>query len=92
MTDPNTAPIVVNPDQTMAQLGVALRYFVTGLGGYLVGKGWIDGELLQVIVAGLTALAPAVYAAYRSHQQKKALVTVAAAAPNTVAVVKGTEV
>lgn len=89
MTDPNTTPIVVNPDQTMAQLGVAVRYAVTLVGGYLVGKGWIDGDLLQVIAAALTALVPAAYAAYRSHQQKKALVTVAAAAPNTVAVVKG---
>jgi hypothetical protein len=89
MTDPDTTPIVVNPDQTTAQLGVAVRYAVTLVGGYLVGKGWIDGDLLQVIAAALTALVPAIYAAYRAHQQKKALVRITASAPDSVAVFKG---
>jgi len=87
MTDPNTNPIVVNPDQTMAQLGVAVRYATTLVGGYLVGKGWIDGDLVQVIATALTALVPAAYAVWRSHQQKKALVALATEAPNGI--VKG---
>lgn len=89
MTDPNGTPIVVNPDQTMAQLGVAVRYAITLVGGYLVGKGWIDGDLVQVIATALTALVPAAYAVWRSSQQKKALVKITQSASDDVAVIKG---
>lgn len=89
MTDPDTTPIVVNPDQTVAQLGVALRYALTMIGGYLVAKGWIGEDLVELIVAIATLIGPVAYAVYRSHQQKKALVRVAEAAPDTVAVIKG---
>lgn len=89
MTDPDTIPIVVNPDQTAAQLGVALRYALTLVGGYLVAKGWIGDDLLELITTLALTLGPVAYAAYRAHQQKKALVTVAQAAPNDVAIVKG---
>lgn len=89
MTDPTTTPIIVNPDQTAAQIGVALRYALTLVGGYLVAKGWIGDDLLELLTTLLLTLGPVAYAAYRSHQQKKALVTVATAAPDYVAVVKG---
>lgn len=90
MTDPNTSPIVVNPDQTAAQLGVAIRYALTAIGGYLVAKGWISGDLLEILVNAAVIVGPAAYAFYRSHQQKKALVTIAASASDDVAVIKGT--
>jgi hypothetical protein len=86
MTD--QTPIIVNTDQTAAQLGVALRYGLTTIGAYAIGKGWIDGDLLQLIVALATVIAPAAFAFYRSHQQKKQLVTIASAAPDSVAVVQ----
>jgi hypothetical protein len=57
--------------------------------GYFVAKGYVDGDFLQVLLAIATVLGPYAYAAYRSHQQKKALVRVANAAPDSVAVVKG---
>lgn len=88
MTDPNTTPIVVNPDQTLAQFGVALRYAIQTLGGYLAAKGYVDGDFVQVLIAIVTLLGPYAYAAYRSHQQKKALVKIATAAPDSVAIVK----
>lgn len=90
MTDPTT-PIVVNPDQTMAQFGVALRYAVQTLGGYFAAKGYIDGDLLQVLLAIGTLLGPYAYAAWRAHEQKKALVRIATAAPDSVAIVRGTD-
>ncbi|WP_375248321.1 hypothetical protein [Sphingomonas sp.] len=89
MTDPDTTPIVVNPDQTAAQLGVAIRYALTAIGGYLVAKGWISGDLLEVLVNAAVIVGPAAYASYRSDQQKKVLVTVASAAPDSVSVIKG---
>lgn len=89
MTDPDTNPIVVNPDQTMAQLGVAIRYALTAVGGYMVAKGWLEDDLLQIIVNVAVMLGPIAYAAWRSQQQKRALVKIAEYAPNDVAVVKG---
>ncbi|GGB15220.1 hypothetical protein GCM10011380_00800 [Sphingomonas metalli] len=88
MTDPNTTPIVVNTDQTAAQVGVMLRYATTAIGGYLVAKGWITGDFLELVLTLVTVFGPMAYAAWRSHQQKKALVTIAAAAPDDVAVLK----
>lgn len=88
MTDPNTRPIEVNPDNTAATLGIALRYAITTLGGYFVGKGWIDGDLVQVVSSVALVVAPAIYAWWRSNRQKQALVTLAEAAPDRVAVVK----
>ncbi len=89
MTDPNTAPIEVNPDQTLATLGIALRYAITTLGGYFVGKGYIEGDTVQVILSVALVLLPAIYAAWKSRQSKAALVTIASSAPDSVAVVKG---
>jgi hypothetical protein len=91
VTDPDTIPIVVNPDQTAAQFGVALRYALTLVGGYLVAKGWIGKDLVELVTTLALTFGPFAYAAYRSHQQKRALVTVAEAAPNSVAVVKGSQ-
>jgi hypothetical protein len=88
MTDPNTTPIIVNPGQSMDQFGVALRYAIQTLGGYLAAKGYVDGDFVQVLLAIATLLGPYAYAAYKSYQQKKALVMIATAAPNTVAIVK----
>lgn len=90
MTDPDTPPIVVNPDQTAAQAGVAIRYALTVIGGYLVAKGWIGDDLLELLTTLILTLGPFAYATYRSHQQKKALITVATAAPDSVAIIKGT--
>lgn len=89
MTDPTTTPIIVDPDPTLATLGVAIRYAITTLGGYLVGKGWIDGDLVQVVASIALALLPAVYAAWKARENKAVLTTVAASAPDTVAIVKG---
>ena len=82
MTDPNETPIVVNPDQTAAQAGVLIRYVLATLGGFLVAKGWISGDVLEAIINVALIVGPLAYAAYRSHQQKKAMVALAAAAPN----------
>jgi len=82
------APIIVNSDPTVAQLGVAIRYALTMLGGYLVGKGWLDGDLLQVLLAIVPVVGPALYAFYRQHTVKQREVQLAAAAPDSVAVVK----
>jgi hypothetical protein len=89
MTDPNT-PIVVNPDPIYAQLAIALRYTISTLGGYAAGKGWIDGDTVQMIVSIAAMLAPAIYAAWKARREKKALVTITQSAADSVAIVKGT--
>ena len=89
MTDPTDNPIVVNPDPTYAQLAIALRYAITTLGGYAAGKGWIDGDAVQVIASVAAILAPAVYAAWKANREKRALVTITQSAADSVAVVKG---
>ena len=89
VTDPNTTPIVVNPDPTYAQLAIALRYAITTIGGYAAGKGWIDGDTVQVILSVVAILAPPAYAAWKASCDKKTLVTVATSASDDVSVVKG---
>lgn len=88
MTDPDNSPIIVNEAQTAANLGVALRYGLTTIGAWAIGKGYITSDLLQALVGLVTVVAPAAWAFWRSHEQKKALVKIANAAPNSVAVVQ----
>lgn len=88
MTD---TPVVVNPDQTTAQLGLMIRYVLTSIGGYLVGKGWIEGDVLEVAINIAVVVGPIAYASYISHKKKQDLLKVAVAAPDEVAVIKGVE-
>jgi hypothetical protein len=87
MSNDTTPPLEVSTDQIQGQVTTAARYIVTTLGGYALGKGWIDNDLLQVLVGIVTILAPAAYGVYRTFTQKSQLITVAKAAPNSVATV-----
>lgn len=83
-----TPPIEVNSNSVPAELGALVRYAVTSLGGYVVGKGWIDAELLNIIVGLAMVALPTVYGMWKTRTARKVLVTVASAAPDSVAVVK----
>jgi len=84
----NDEPIIIDPNSVPAQLAALLRYMLTALGSYAIGKGWIDGELLNVLTGLATVAAPAIWGMWRTWQTRKTMVTVGEAAPNSVAVVK----
>lgn len=88
MSNDTTPPIEISPNQLPGQAGTLLRYILTTVGGYALGKGWIDDQLLQVLTALITVIAPLAYGMYKTWIHKSQLVVTAEAAPNSVAVVK----
>jgi hypothetical protein len=49
----------------------ALRHVLTALGGFAIGKGWIESQALEPIVGGLLVLAAAVWSAYERRKEPK---------------------
>lgn len=88
MSETPTTPILVDPNALPAIGAVVLRYALQALGGFLVARGWIDGDAVEAIVSGSLVVVPMAYAAVRASRNRAKLVTIAAAAPNDVAVVK----
>ncbi len=88
MNDETKAPILVDPNAFPAIAAVILRYALQALGGFLVARGWIEGDTVEIIVSGGLVVAPMAYAAARAHRNRARLVTIAEAAPNDVARVK----
>jgi hypothetical protein len=85
----DTNPILIDPSSTVGQLGALLRYVLTAGGGFALGRGWISSDALQFLTGLLTVILPTAYGIWKTHQTKQKLVEVAAAAPDSVAVVKG---
>lgn len=88
MSNDTTPPIEISDSTTATQIATLARYVVTTLGGYALGKGWIEEDLLQMLVALVAVVAPSAYGIYKSYVHKRQLITVASAAPDNVAVVK----
>ncbi|WCT73916.1 hypothetical protein PQ455_01400 [Sphingomonas naphthae] len=92
MTDAPEAtstPLVVNPDPVPAMLATAARYAAALLAGWLIRRGYI-GHADEALISGLVlAIVTTGYALWRSHSAKAQLVTVARAADDSVARVKG---
>jgi hypothetical protein len=88
MVNDVTPPIEVNDGTMIGTVGTLLRYLVTSVGGYALGKGWIDNELLQILTGLVTVGLPLAYGVYKNYVHKTQLLVTAEAAPNSVAVVK----
>lgn len=88
MTNDSTAPITINSNPAASQVMTALRTFATALVAYAAGKGWIDATLGTAGAGLVLVLLPAAWSQFASLVKQQRLVAVAAAAPNSVAVVK----
>lgn len=81
-------PIVINPNSTIAQLAALGRYTLTAGGAYALGKGWIEGELLNFLTGFITIAAPTFYGVWRTWTTRKTLVKMAESVPDEVATLK----
>ena len=79
------AQIVVNENTLPVVAGTAIRYAVTTLGAFAVGKGWLGAEDIEGILALLIVISTVGYGIYKSRQRQKNLVITAKAAPDAVA-------
>ena len=84
MADPQT-PIIVSDGTATPTLGALLRYLLTAIGAFAIGRGWVTDETMQAITALATVVAPTAYGIYLSWKNKRKLIVAAEAAPNTVA-------
>lgn len=80
---PNT-PIVVTDNTLEGQITTLARYLLTAVGGFALGKGWIDNELLQLLTGLVTVAAPTAWGIYRTWSNKAKLIE-AAREPSNVA-------
>lgn len=77
--------IEVTDNQFEGQLTTLGRYLLTAGGSYALGKGWIDGELLQLLTGLVAVVAPIVWGIYKTWTNKKQTIVLADAAPSKVA-------
>jgi hypothetical protein len=85
MSNDTTPPISVTDNTLEGQVATFARYLVTTLGGFALGKGWIDGDFLQLLTGFVTIGGPTAYGIYKTYTRKQQLITVAQAAPDHVA-------
>ncbi|MFN3473583.1 MAG: hypothetical protein ACK4ZW_06005 [Blastomonas sp.] len=78
-------PIIVTDNTLEGQIGTLLRYLVTSLGGFALGKGWIDGEALQFFTGLMTVALPTAYGIWKTYTGKQKLIATAQSAPDYVA-------
>ena len=83
-----TDPIIIDPNSIPGQLWALFRYLLTATGAFALGRGYIDGDLLQFLTALLTVAAPTAWGIYKTWANRKKLVKVGEAAPDNIAVVK----
>lgn len=84
MADPQT-PIIVSDSTAAPTLGALIRYLLTAIGAFAIGRGWVTDETMQAITALATVVAPTAYGIYLSWKNRRKLIVTAEAAPNTVA-------
>ena len=80
-------PIVVNPSSIPEVATVIFRYAAALLSGWLIRRGVMTETDLPIIQGAVMAVAAAGFAIYGTISKKRKLVTVANAAPDSVAVV-----
>lgn len=88
MTDHTHVPVEVPATATADQLQAAFRVLLTALGGFAVGRGWLTEELASALAGILLIVWPLVWSQLKARSSHAKLVTVANAAPDSVAVVK----
>lgn len=87
MSNDMTPPLVVTDSTLEGQVATLARYLLTTVGGYALGKGWIDNDLLVVLTGLVTVAGPTAYGIYKTYTSKKRLIIAAEAAPDNKAVV-----
>lgn len=87
MSNDITPPLVVTDSTMEGQIATLVRYLLTSVGGYALGKGWIDNDALVVLTGLVTVAAPTAYGIFKTYTSKKRLIAVAEAAPDATAVV-----
>lgn len=78
-------PIVVSDQTATPPIFAALRYALTAVGAWLIGKGYITDQTLEMLTALVTVVAPTLYGIWLSYRNKQKLIATADAAPNSVA-------
>jgi hypothetical protein len=84
----DTQPMIIDPSSVPGQVFALARYMLASFGSFALGRGWIDGDALQFLTGLLTVAAPAAYGVWKAWSNKRKLVIVAEAAPDSVAQVK----
>lgn len=87
MSTDTSPPFEVTDETLIGQLTTLVRYLLTSFGGYALGKGWIDNELLQALLGLVAVVVPAAYGVYKSYTNKTRLIIAAKSAPDSVATV-----
>jgi hypothetical protein len=77
--------ITVSDNTLEGQVATLARYLLTSIGGFALGKGWIDGDVLQLLTGLLTIGLPTAYGIWKTYRAKQLQIALADAAPNTKA-------
>jgi hypothetical protein len=85
LTPPVDKPISVNESALPDQAGAAIRTLLVAVGGYMAGKGWIDANIVAALVPVIMIVGPLVWGQLRVLRTHAERVTMADAAPSTVA-------
>lgn len=82
MTD---TPITVTDSTLEGQVTTLARYLLTTFGGFALGKGWIDSDMMQLLTGLVTIAAPTAWGIWKTYTSKLQRIELADAAPNRVA-------
>lgn len=72
MAEPEPA-IVVNPTSLPAQIATLVRYLITALGAYAIGKGWLEQDTLNFVLALSATVVPMAYGIYKAWTNNQKL-------------------
>lgn len=89
MTDFTPPRIEIDPSPKNDQIGAAVRSLLLAVGGFVVGKGWLDANIMSAFVGLIMVAWPAVWAFLKATHNKAVTVELARAAPDDMAIVKG---
>jgi hypothetical protein len=81
-------PIIVNGNIVPAALFTLLRQIVLTASGYFLGKGSLDGEVAEAAAWVLVFAGTLAYGQIKGWLERRELIAVAEAAPDSVAVVQ----
>jgi len=81
-------PIVVNSNPAPDAIWAAARQILLVIGGWAVGRGYLEDDTLSGIVTVVVIVGPLIYGQIKGLRNHAKLVTAAEAAPSSVANVK----
>ncbi|MDP3853139.1 hypothetical protein [Phenylobacterium sp.] len=88
MSDPDiNTPISVRESPAVDQIMAAVRQVLVALGGFAVGKGWVDESTASAVTGLVLVVGPIVWSQIAVRGRHAKLVVTAEAAPNAVATV-----